>query len=234
MSDPPLKIGPAFANAAEIPAGGPALEATWSGRVPLLEAIEHWDPRLWRRLDDIVTPPGTCGKPRAPLVPSSGEPVPNEDRPEWLEAVTLLKQKTGMDAGYILEILDSGEPSIQPKNATDAWIETILPKEVDFANSQILRNLRVFAAWVSPGQPERAEIPEPPRRTVDKGGRRAKFHWDEFWVEVCRIANTPDGLPEQRELTKHMLEWASSNWPDSPDDSTVRAKIAALYRAPRR
>ena len=234
MSDPPLKISPALADAAEIPAGGPALEATWSGRVPLLEAVEHWDPHLWRRLDDIVTPPGTRGKPRAPLVPSSGGSVPNEDGPEWLDAVTLLKQKTTSGGGYNLQVLEIGDPSTPPLTATDGWIETIVPAEVDFANSQILRNQRVFAAWVSSGQPERAEKPEPPRRTVDKGGRRAKFHWDEFWVEVCRIANTPDGLPEQRELTKHMLEWASSNWPDSPDDSTVRAKIAALYRAPRR
>ena len=208
MSDAPAKISSAHTNTAEIPPSGRAPEGTWSERAPLLEAIRRWDPRLWQRLDDIVTPPGTRGKPRVPLVPSSDVPVPNEDRPEWLEAV--LKRKAKTDGGYCLEVLDSGEPSVGPQTATDPWIETILPREVGFADSQIRRNQRVFAVWVSPRQTERAEQPERLHRKVDKGGRPDKFRWDEFWIEICRIANTPDGLPEQRDLTKHMLEWGSN------------------------
>ena len=165
-----------------------------------------------------------------PLVPSSGVLVPNEDRPEWLEGVALLKQKTTSAGGYGLKVLDIGEPSSLPQTATDGWIETILPTEVDFANSQIHRNQRVFAAWVSPRELEGAEIPEPPRPTVDRGGRPAKFRWDEFWFEVCRIANTLDGLPDQREFNKQMLNWASQHWSNPPADSTIRNKIAELYR----
>lgn len=228
MLDPPRKISSALTSIAE--ADGPEPEATWPGRAPLLEAVRCWDRLLWRRLDDVITPPGTPGKRPMPLVPSSGALVPNEDRPEWLEAVALLKQKTTSGGGYGLKVLDIGEPSILPQTATDGWIETILPTEVDFANSQILRNQRVFAAWVSPRELERAEIPERPRQTVDRGGRPAKFRWDEFWFEVCRIANTPDGLPDQREFNKHMLNWASQHWSDPPADSTIRNKIAELYR----
>ena len=227
MSNP----APKTTSSPEFTADEPAREATWRGLLPLLGAIQHWDRRLWQRLNDVMTPPGTRGKPRVPLMPSSGVPVPNEDRLEWSEALALVKQKTRSDGGYILQVLDIGEPSLSPQTASDGWIETILPREILFANSQILRNQRVFAAWVSPRRSVEEEIQEQPRRTADKGGRRAKFRWDEFWIEVCRIANTPDGLPEQRELTKQMLEWCSNRWPDSPDASTVRAKIAALYRA---
>ena len=231
MSDAPAKISSARTDTAEIPPGAPAPEGTWPERVPLLEAIRRWDRRLWQRLDDIVTPPGTRGKPLAPLMPSSGVPLPNEDRPEWVEAVDLLKRKAKTDGGYCLEVLDSGEPSIGPQTATGPWIETILPREVSFANSQIRRNQRVFAVWISPRQTERTEQPERLHRTAHKGGRPEKFRWDDFWIEVCGIANTPDGLPEQRELTKQMLEWTSSEWPDPPADNTIRAKIATLYRA---
>jgi hypothetical protein len=64
VSNSSPKISPVLGNIAEIAAGGPAREVTWPGRIQLLEAIQHWDRRLWQRLDDIVTPPGTRGKPR--------------------------------------------------------------------------------------------------------------------------------------------------------------------------
>ena len=48
---------------------------------------------------------------------------------------------------------------------------------------------------------------------------------------MCRVANTPDGVPEQRELTKLMLEWVSAKWVDQPAENTVRAKLAKLCRA---
>jgi hypothetical protein len=236
VPDASPKVSSALTNVAETKAGGLAPEATWPGRAALLEAIEHWDRRLWQRLDDIITPPGTPGK---RVEPPLYKLVPEEDRwanekherRAWVEAVALLKQKTKSGAGYILQVLDIGEPSAQPQIASDEWIETILPREVSFADSQILRNQRVFGARVSTRRSEPAKIPEHPHRTVDKGGRPDKFLWDEFWFEVCRIANTPDGLPEQREFNKHMLEWASQNWRDPPGDSTIRNKIAALYRA---
>lgn len=58
MSDAPAKISSARTDTAEIPPGAPAPEGTWPERVPLLEAIQRWDRRLWQRLDDIVTPSG--------------------------------------------------------------------------------------------------------------------------------------------------------------------------------
>ena len=188
-------------NIAKVPAGSPASEVAWPGRAPLLEAIEHWDPRLWERLDRITASPRTPGKPREgpryPLLPEDNFP-PNEkhEHRAWIEAVELLKNKTKSGGEYIRRVLEIGEPSNQPETASDEWIETILPTEVSFANSQILRNQRVFAVWVS----QRVATPERPPRTVDKGGRPAKFRWDEFWFEVCRNANTPDGLPDQRRV----------------------------------
>lgn len=229
MSDSAAKISPGLTNTAETSPGGPAPDP-WPGATRLLEAIRLWDPRLWQRLDDVITPPGTSGKPPAPLMPSSGVPPPNEDRTEWFEAVALLKQKTRSGSGYILQVLDIGEPHNPWQTATDGWIETILPREVAFANSQILRNQRVFAAWVSSRQAEGVEIRERPRETINKGGRPEKFSWDDFWIEICLIGNTLDGLPDRLELNKRMLGWVAEVWLDPPAESTVRNKIAKLYK----
>lgn len=126
--------------------------------------------------------------------------------------------------GIFFKFLDIGEPSKKPEIASDEWIDTILPKEVSFENSQILSNNSVFGAWVSSRSQKLAKAPEQQYRSVDRGGRSDKFPWDDFWVEACRVANTPDGLPEQREFNKSMLEWVSRTWPDPPADSTVRAR----------
>ena len=225
MPDAPPEVkNSAPANVADDTVGGPAQKATWSERAPLLKAIEHWDSRLAQRLSSIMG---------ARWLMLDEYRVASEKHPhrEWGEAVALLKEKTKSDGGYVLQVLDIGQPFAELQIASDQWIDSILPREVSFADSQILRNQIVFGAWVISRQPELEQIPERGRRTVDKGGRPAKFRWDEFWFEVCRIANTPDGLPDQREFNKHMLDWASKHWSDPPADSTIRNKISELYRA---
>jgi hypothetical protein len=58
----------------------------------------------------------------------------------------------------------------------------------------------------------------------NKGGR-PPLDADDFWIEIVRLANLPDGLPDQHELVPHMLEFSpdrSENW--------VRGKLRKLYR----
>ena len=63
-----------------------------------------------------------------------------------------------------------------------------------------------------------------------KGGRPEKYDWDEFWIEVARIANLPDGLPErQGELVRHMLDWCAQTWEEIPGETTVKDRIRRLY-----
>jgi hypothetical protein len=54
---------------------------------------------------------------------------------------------------------------------------------------------------------------------------------DEFWIEVIRIVNMPDGLPDEPDLINHMLEWVSEDWINQPAENTMRAEISRLCRA---
>ncbi len=63
-----------------------------------------------------------------------------------------------------------------------------------------------------------------------KGGRPEKYDWDEFWIEVARIANLPDGLPErQGKLVRDMLDWCAKTWEEIPGETTVKDRIRRLY-----
>ena len=62
-------------------------------------------------------------------------------------------------------------------------------------------------------------------------GRPRKWPWDEFAFEVTRIANTPDGLPEnQADLVRTMSYWCIDKWGDQPADSSIRDQISKTYR----
>jgi hypothetical protein len=75
--------------------------------------------------------------------------------------------------------------------------------------------------------------PEAAVRTQARLGRRPENDWDAFWREVVRFANV-DGLPQTiSDLTKQMVDWASVNWPEPPDQKHIRAKLAPLYPATR-
>lgn len=64
-----------------------------------------------------------------------------------------------------------------------------------------------------------------------RGGRPPKYKWDEFYLELIRLANTPDGLPEkQADLERHMAEWCALAWGQEPAPSVIRSKLAPLYK----
>ena len=65
-------------------------------------------------------------------------------------------------------------------------------------------------------------------------GRPGLYKWDDFQVEITRIANTPDGLPEmQADLEKEMAQWCEDTWGVQPGVSTIRGKIAPHYQRDR-
>ena len=54
------------------------------------------------------------------------------------------------------------------------------------------------------------ELPksENDRPSKSKGGRPREYDWDALTIEIIRIANSPDGLPEtQSELIERLLQW---------------------------
>lgn len=68
--------------------------------------------------------------------------------------------------------------------------------------------------------------------SVAKRGRPPKYAWNEFYVEIIRLANGIDGLPEtQAELEATMAEWCLNHWGTEPAESTIRDKISPIYKA---
>ena len=59
------------------------------------------------------------------------------------------------------------------------------------------------------------ELPksENDRPSKSKGGRPREYDWDALTIEIIRIANSPDGLPEtQSELIERLLQWCENAW----------------------
>lgn len=76
----------------------------------------------------------------------------------------------------------------------------------------------------------------PGQKSRNSGGRPGKFDWEAFAAELVRLANTPDGLPNEQALRQHMLAWCAANFSEEPADSTFRDKLAKLtagLRAPK-
>ena len=63
-----------------------------------------------------------------------------------------------------------------------------------------------------------------------KGGRPREYDWDALTIEIIRIANSPDGLPEtQAELIEHLLQWCENTWGKQPADSSVKSRVSTIY-----
>lgn len=63
----------------------------------------------------------------------------------------------------------------------------------------------------------------------NRGGRPRKYDWDAFYTEVIRLANTPDGLPDERsELNQHMKDWCATNFLTQPDELDIRNRIRQI------
>ena len=62
-----------------------------------------------------------------------------------------------------------------------------------------------------------------------KGGRPPEYDWDEFTIEIIRIADL-DSLPyKQSELIERMLQWCEDTWGRQPSESNVKGRISRIY-----
>ena len=65
-----------------------------------------------------------------------------------------------------------------------------------------------------------------------KGGRPREYDWDAVTIEIIRIANSPDGLPEsQAALVEQLLQWCENTWGKQPAESSVKARTSKVFRA---
>jgi hypothetical protein len=77
-------------------------------------------------------------------------------------------------------------------------------------------------------QASAASAPAAPVRAVARGAL-PKYDWDEFWCEAA-VALQIDGMPEsQAAMVRRMEEWFAAR-DQHPDRSTVKKKIALLWR----
>jgi len=71
--------------------------------------------------------------------------------------------------------------------------------------------------------------PAEPSPDTNKENRPPKFNWDQFWLEIVRMAKTADGLPEDGgELHRHMTDFCVTGFSDPPGAAAIRDKLAML------
>ena len=80
--------------------------------------------------------------------------------------------------------------------------------------------------------PPRAPSTSTSQPQKNPGGRPDKYDWERMWIEVVRIANTPDGLPARPVLMDllydKMIEWG---WEPLPSESALKKKLSRLYNS---
>jgi hypothetical protein len=72
-------------------------------------------------------------------------------------------------------------------------------------------------------------------KAKNSGGRPVKWDWIGALIEVIRVANTPDGLPDganaQAEIAKIMSRWFMEKDQDEPSPSEIRALARRIMAA---
>lgn len=65
----------------------------------------------------------------------------------------------------------------------------------------------------------------------NKGGAPGKWDWDGCMLEIVRIANGIDGLPEkQSELVDQLARWFVSQVGEHPSESQIRVRTSRVYK----
>jgi len=80
-----------------------------------------------------------------------------------------------------------------------------------------------------------APKPKPINQTAssNRRGRKTKFDWESFYIEIAVRADSINGLPEsQADLVGDMASWCEENWEEPPGDSSLKSKISPIYNHP--
>ena len=75
--------------------------------------------------------------------------------------------------------------------------------------------------------------PTPAAKPGAKRGPKPTWKWEEFWIEVVAVGNTPDGFDQmsRADLMHRMSEWfENENSGESPADSQIKERVSQLYK----
>jgi hypothetical protein len=193
-------------SAAEHPEGqraDPAVRSQppWGARQPRPSTIQEVLAPDWLTLADTVSE-----------MQKSGGGSLYEARMEMFgELLTGVRKAKGFRNGTLQEI-------------EKAWfIGQIGQQGVDWSRSAMLKyGVEYSEMRISP-----AEMSD----NIKRGERQSKFNWDQFWVEIVRMAHKPVGILEDREeLYRHMSDFCAAKFSDPPGATMIRDKLAMLYK----
>ncbi len=88
------------------------------------------------------------------------------------------------------------------------------------------RFVRVDTVTPMPVSPDGAEKDQ---HSAERRGRKPKYDWDGFWIEICRLCREGKLPAIQADLEKAMLVWFSETRDQYPGNSTVRAKVSRFW-----
>ncbi len=161
----------------------------------------------------------------------------------YYRAVDRLKPEVPSDRGgapigvdcepFLIEALREGEVRSRILNYDTGtvrelhpewWIDGLKRKELHYQtiDSGHIEVHRVdLHHWINP----------PPRKGSASGGRPPEHDWEAFWIEVARVANTPDGLPStQSSLVDYIDGWFETEVGKAPARSSIEEKVSKLYK----
>ncbi|GAB2185304.1 hypothetical protein [Roseibium sp. LAB1] len=65
----------------------------------------------------------------------------------------------------------------------------------------------------------------------ETGGRRQKYDWELFHIEIIRVASGINDLPSnQSDLIRHMQSWYADRNEEEPAFSTLKSKVSRIYK----
>ena len=102
-----------------------------------------------------------------------------------------------------------------------------------FANSISERPAFLFdtmLAQVAANNPDAPADKSPAPKAVNKGGRPREWDWDAMFIEMFRVANSPDGLPDkQADMVRHLQSWFSKAIDAEPAETEIKARVSKIY-----
>lgn len=89
---------------------------------------------------------------------------------------------------------------------------------------------RFEAAHGLTGDPATPASPSLQSRPRSGPGAPPRHDWDGFWITVCRQIHDNGWPTTQASMVRELMDWFATNADQEPDESTVRKKVARLWR----